>query len=697
MYFAERNNPDEDMQRYYSSVFTSMWITLLNLSGEAPLCQYTVAGKVITTIIALFGVGFVSIPMGLLGDGFQDKVDDLDGDEDEDAKKEEADAAAQADELAQDPSGSDFDSLTKRQKLFKFLQGSSDNQIDDMNPWERRAVRFEQLTILMIFASAVVATFEANGVSDKVDDNTWYQSAFEAFVVLLFTAEFVMRYVAAPEDPKWKKKGYFGDSACRFAHITSWSSIIDIIAIAPFYVSMCGSNVADQYDGQMRMLRVFRLLTLDKYVPSVSLIGRVMTNSAEQFKMAGYAMVSLWLIFATLLWLTERHDNFQVDDLTQAQRYHTVIRALPYTLVHLTGDYPLVDYTIQAKIILFFALLFAVGVVSVPAGLLAAGFMRELRIYHAAQKKAQDKAMNTLQRYIKGWIARRRLLKRIRAAVVEAREIAAKEKKAKRQSSLQFKVYDFLEGDRPASKTWAKFMIFLIASNVASVIGESVPWVKDFFGETFLDGFELFSVLIFTSTYLANIWVAPLNRKFQCKRENYIFSFWGVVDFITVAPYWLQLLVELLAVVGMPGSAFIAQHAFIFRVFRVLRILQAEDYVESFTLLDDAWRESKDSMIACGFMAMMVWVLGSVLFYNFEQGNPRMGGAFDTLLSSMYYSMIFLGGEWGLVDFTPMGQIVCVFYCIVGIALYGIPVGALFDAFSTVLAEKEQDKADEDA
>merc|ERR1719162_169378 len=165
--------------------------------------------------------------------------------------------------------------------------------------------------------------------------------------------------------------------------------------------------------------------------------------------------------------------------------------------------------------------------------------------------------------------------------------------------------------------------------------------------------------MIFTVMYMAHIWVAPVDGSCGYSRHNYIWSFWGIVDFFTVAPYWCQL-----GMVTFNVGAALAQHAFIFRVIRILRILQMEDYVESFTLLDDAWFEARDSMIACGFLALMVWVCGSVLFYNFEQGNERMSGAFDTLSSSMYYTLIFLGGEWGLVDFTPCGQVVCVFYCV---------------------------------
>lgn len=34
------------MTPYFQSVPMAMWVTLLNLAGEAPLCDYTVWGKV---------------------------------------------------------------------------------------------------------------------------------------------------------------------------------------------------------------------------------------------------------------------------------------------------------------------------------------------------------------------------------------------------------------------------------------------------------------------------------------------------------------------------------------------------------------------------------------------------------------------------------------------------------------------------
>lgn len=49
-----------------------------------------------------------------------------------------------------------------------------------------------------------------------------------------------------------------------------------------------------------------------------------------------------------------------------------------------------------------------------------------------------------------------------------------------------------------------------------------------------------------------------------------------------------------------------------------------------------------------------------------------------------------------LSDFTVGGKFVCMFLCIAGIALYSIPVGALFDAFGAVIGLAEEEEEVED-
>jgi len=74
LYYSEANNPDPEMRENYNTIPNSMWVTLLNLTGESPLCQYSNAGKVITGILGLFATGLFGIPIGVLGAGFEEIV-----------------------------------------------------------------------------------------------------------------------------------------------------------------------------------------------------------------------------------------------------------------------------------------------------------------------------------------------------------------------------------------------------------------------------------------------------------------------------------------------------------------------------------------------------------------------------------------------------------------------------------------------
>lgn len=53
----------------------------------------------------------------------------------------------------------------------------------------------------------------------------------------------------------------------------------------------------------------------------------------------------------------------------------------------------------------------------------------------------------------------------------------------------------------------------------------------------------------------------------------------------------------------------------------------------------------------------------------------------------MFYTAIFLGGEWAQIDFSWPGKIMCMLLCVMGIALFAIPVGTIFEAFQDVLTE----------
>ena len=133
------------------------------------------------------------------------------------------------------------------------------------------------------------------------------------------------------------------------------------------------------------MLRLLRLLKLDKYFPSISLIDDVLKLKKGAITTSCFAAGTLWILFAGMMYLAESQDySMAISDLplygcdtdcTMSVRYENFFTSFPLTGIHLTGDYPMTEYGAAGRVVCFFMVIAAVGVVSVPSGLIASGFV----------------------------------------------------------------------------------------------------------------------------------------------------------------------------------------------------------------------------------------------------------------------------------------------------------------------------------
>ena len=122
-------------------------------------------------------------------------------------------------------------------------------------------------------------------------------------------------------------------------------------------------------------------------------------------------------------------------------------------------------------------------------------------------------------------------------------------------------------------------------------------------------------MIVFSIEYLARVFSVVKDPEHFYSRYFYCTTFFGVVDFIAVAPWYVQQIF------------FSHDHdmAVVFRVFRLFRVLQLEHFCEAFTKLDDVYRESENVLKATGLMALIVWLLSGVLFYLFERETISIG------------------------------------------------------------------------
>lgn len=700
LYFTERGNPDEEMAYNYRTIPDSMWITLLNLSGECPLGHYSVVGKVLIGVIGLFATAIFGVPIGLLGAGFEEMVEEAI----EDTPDEERTAL---------PHASVTGLGATERACYEFVNGIGS-----------KAARWFEISIYLLIGVTVTI-----GIVQTVEGHETWLSSVESLAVVVFTAEYAIRLVGAGADPEFASSNGF---VSRVRFFLSFYSVIDLLAIVPYYlaVALPGSWV-DDHDGYFRMLRLMRLLKLDKHVPSISLIDDVARLKRNVLMVAGYAAGTLWILFNAAMYVVESDDNSQeidplplygcVDNCTMAVRFKTFFSSFPLTGIHLTGDFPLIEYGWPGRFVLFFMVIAAVGVVSIPSGVIASGFAEIVQSKSGVQTSSSKAAGDD-------WYD-------IRWKELEGVE-PHPSRFGPRVDALQFKAKEYLDGTQvdgvvvrtKASAVGRLLFVSLIVANVLAVILESIPEIDYIVGNergNAFDAFEAWSVFFFSLDYALRLFSAQKSRDALYSPWVYSQTFFGIVDLLSILPWYIE------AVLASSGKLS-GDEARVFRVFRIFRILQLEDFVVAFSRLDNVYRASKGVLKATGLMALIIWIGSSALFFIFESDNPNFrecdgsvpligeGGSlgcydfestaacnavypgmcsqtvFTNMPSTLFYVAVFLGGEWGVVDFTWRGKIVCIFLCVAGIALYSIPVGTLFDSFGAVIGLVEEEDEEED-
>lgn len=403
-------------------------------------------------------------------------------------------------------------------------------------------------------------------------------------------------------------------------------------------------------------------------------------------------------------------------------RFQNFFDSIVYTGVHLTGDYPITTYSWPGRFVNFFMVIAAVGVVSVPSGLIASGFMEIVANKSRARHGQQPNVSGD------DWYDHR---------LAELQDVDPPPSPfGTLVDEWQTNVNEFLNGKADGSMTTIAycnrvFVFSVIILNVLAVLVESIPEIDRAVGNqsgNFFDRFEALSVTVFAVEYVLRLFCAPKNKKSLYSTLIYATTFFGIVDFLSTAPWFVQQ--ALIALQWMDADS---DSAKIFRIFRIFRMLQLEDFITAFSKLDNVFRASKDVLKATGLMALIIWVGCGALFYLFEENNPNWRScdqsipamsddlsspgcynfnstyecnefypglcsqaAFTNVPNALYYTAVFLGGEWGVIDFTWPGRLVCLFLCVAGIALYAIPIGILFDSFGVVLGMAEEDEEEDE-
>lgn len=201
---------------------------------------------------------------------------------------------------------------------------------------------FIQILILLSLVSFSLDTLPNLSYSTRV-----FLDYFEVISIVIFTIEFLLRIYVSKKP---------------LSYIFSFYGIIDILAILPFYLN----RVLDlRFLRAFRIFRIFRALKLLRY-------NKALNRFRIAFKIVKEEVTLFFIVTLVLIFITSAGIYF-FENEAQPEVFKSVFHSAWWSIVTLTtvgyGDvYPI---TLGGKIFTFFVLMIGVGLVTVPAGLVA--------------------------------------------------------------------------------------------------------------------------------------------------------------------------------------------------------------------------------------------------------------------------------------------------------------------------------------
>ncbi len=219
------------------------------------------------------------------------------------------------------------------------------------------------------------------------------------------------------------------------------------------------------------------------------------------------------------------------------------------------------------------------------------------------------------------------------------------------------KIYEVIfEADTPSGKLFDVLLIVAILLSVTVVFLESIEVLKNEYGQIFY-ALEWGFTILFTVEYLLRI--ICVNKPLK-----YIFSFYGIIDFLSIAPTYLSLIIV--------GSQYLLAIR-ILRLLRVFRVFKLTNLLTQSNILVGALKASRAKIAVFLFAVLTSVVVIGAIIYVVE--GPENG--FTSIPVSMYWAIVTLTtvGYGDISPQTPLGQFIASIVMILGYAIIAVPTG----------------------
>ncbi len=178
----------------------------------------------------------------------------------------------------------------------------------------------------------------------------------EWFFTLWFTAEYVVRLLAAPRPSRYASSFY---------------GVVYLLAILPTYMSVFLLGAQHLLIIRvLRLLRIFRIFKMGHFVSEGAIVMRALKASRRKVTVFVLAVMTLVVIFGALMYLIEGEEH----------GFTSIPRAVYWAIVTLTtvGYGDIAPGTVLGQFLAALIMLTGYGIIAVPTGIVTAELARSL-------------------------------------------------------------------------------------------------------------------------------------------------------------------------------------------------------------------------------------------------------------------------------------------------------------------------------
>ena len=214
-------------------------------------------------------------------------------------------------------------------------------------------------------------------------------------------------------------------------------------------------------------------------------------------------------------------------------------------------------------------------------------------------------------------------------------------------------------------------IIVVILANISVTFLQTVDGAAGYAGA--MEIVELITMVIFLAEYLLRLWTADClypEKAYPAAVFRFAVSFYGVVDLMTILPYFCPFFI--------PSGAVAFR---MLRVVRILRLFQINSRYDAFNVITEVLKEKRNALVSSIFLVLVLMLASSLCMYGLE--HEAQPDHFANAFSGIWWSVstLLTVGYGDIYPVTIGGKLMAIVIAFLGVGMVAIPTGIISAGF----------------